>query len=797
MKPIELINTTFIKNQLGGDFDTYKQILWYLETTKYTEFTGINNDIEYKFEIIQGLPNKHPNYNGLTNSFYLNNGYNATVIAIKCVSHNISSNGNHTLHVKDTRHDHDILVIKILFIKKKDTQDEWNATYYLKNYKKRKDKFGKLLADCYFFGSSITKQPEEYDQDLHENKVRQQELYISNIETSKLVFDIYKYYKNDPIRLPTKIQCLLKFCAVLYYINKLYIYVCDLKYKNISFDENNNTILIDVSENLFKTYYKQYKNTTKWYHILWPVLTFSNFSACYLKKTIFFLLGGDKESIRAQLDTTDFVTAQKKTIEILFSKLNNTRVDYDGYTYYNIDYNFKLDKFNSISVVDIILNLFFESASIEQLLYTENKPFPTELHQINIDLPGMLLEEVAYFDNLNDIDILTRYIEAIKKNDPDIPDAIIQKIKILLFDPITECGLLAPDYENIPSYAMAFKYLMSLDSTLNIDIYQLLDICLKENIGTIDEELTGVKVQSKIPKDYKDELNKGIFVTQSSTADSSLNNIGYDVNSVLKDLKLLGDEFDNITYDQWRFGRLVEQLMDRPEYRTYANLEIPPLNSKLPQLIALDVRKWIKIYSNITNDKYIESDEYLSKLYIYATSTEESKTNLLQYTRKSTPQLALEQIQTTNKTKIANIVKDLLSNILSTGDAVLLAKRIVLQIQITNILTNIEDILMKKLLEEIQLNTQNIDAQIKYITCAYSRLLKSKNIQSEISRPPTYDSTHQIEVIDFQPNINKLVTHNLPHNIPLTVSNKYLVLYKTKYLKYKTKYLELKKQLII
>jgi hypothetical protein len=562
---MEIINLSelILSTTQSGGFDKQDSdiIVCYTETNTYTFFTSLGKIVNGKFidEKYQFVLDKEKNNNKKFNSSYLGNGHMSTVFVVKCI-------------VPDDKYP--LLVLKLSFVKDRTDSEhnKWNKMYYDEMYTKQKEILGNGLANLFFYGDKVTKNPINIPKCKPDNYDK----FMDTTSNKHLVFSMYQYYDSGVLELKNRYECLLKFVSLLYHCRKLDCCISDCKYANIKFDTKFNTVLIDYSEKLLAEYIIRGK------HIIQPDVALHMWCPCYIKKKTFFLL-----KLKSQLnETLEDIERRVRSFPTTYNKDDIK----DKHIKANIvaktllidnikdkEYDFQFDKLNSVSIVDIILNLFFQKAKMKDLYLSKeimnNIGQTLLLHKLDqTKLLGLFLPEIACIHNINDIDMLVKYLGFISPIG-GIPPEIINMLKSLMFDEVTECGLLAPDYENIPPYELAFKFLMDQFKILidqfefrDKDVYQSLKQMLDENIGI-------PAVTTKTSKQYHTELNTSFKIT----------NVGKDVIDILVELGLLKTDFDSITYEQWKFARLVEQLMYRSEYRTDSNLEIPPVNSTLPQ----------------------------------------------------------------------------------------------------------------------------------------------------------------------------------------------------------------------
>ena len=588
----------------GGAIGDNINILHYISHIKNNNIISKNSldRLQYHFIVADARYNNNPE------GLYIGNGFYSTVIAINCV------------HPSGTHID-ETLVLKLLLVNKhKDQQyfDDWNSRFYL-IYEKDKLFYNNLIATCYYYGDNVSIANSNIMSDMSENGIKVKKV----LEDKKLVFNIFKYYKPsiDYKDVHIKKIIIFKLFVVLYYCKKNNVNINDFKWQNIGYDTQNNIVLYDYSENLINKYIIDRE------YILWNQIQLTLTTACYYRKLIYLKLklnNSDtfnyidsefrKNISKTPINKDPIVNIMINTNIIIYQLLKqNTMVNNHG-NYYSINFNPLCDKLNSLSAINIILFLCFNKVDIRKLItgeqFYEHNDIQIMLnkHQrYNDQYKWTMIDYICGFHNINDIRILDILVNFMLVPLDNINLEFIYSLKKLLFEPITECGLFAPDYENIPPYELVFKYFHGFTSDSNL--YEFFRQMLIENIGTPEV--------AKHSEEYRAELNQHSVVT----------NVGRDVIDKLIELGLLKTDFDSITYEQWKFARLVEQLMDRLENRSDANIEIPPVNSTLPQSILyvvdstsdekIEIRKWIQNPeipdAHLTN-AYIITEEYKQAL---------------------------------------------------------------------------------------------------------------------------------------------------------------------------------------
>jgi len=618
--------------QYGGKEGDEKIISRYLNNNEYNHIRAYCETDIYDFKV------SDKNTNNIENSRILGNGLSSTVVIIEPITFPYPY----------------LLVLKILFVKNEsiESQTYWNYRFYNDMYITIKNLVNNFLGTCLLYGDNIKKFI----------KVDQFEDTLSIIEGNHLAFSIYKYYKKEITNISKSI---LKLTTVLFYISyNLRRYMTDIKYDNISFDEKENIVVIDYDTETFNKYYKD------GYNIFWKRISIRSHSPCYIKKKFYLLLnlGSDETAKDIESETHKFKTNISYTIkiDIIISRLieqksgviDKISVSNNNY-YYTSNFNPNFENFNIYSLTEILLKLFF-NVNLLDLLYKTGLSDDFKLNKLNtFNLPNdrNIIDKLSCFQNLNDIKILTKYVYEFIQPKPEFNPEYIIKLKYLLFDPISEFGLLGCDFENTPYLGLIFKYLFSLyNPNPELNLYQVFKLMLDENIGT-EQVLSKTDFQTDLQQHFK------------------IINVGSDVLGELIKLGLLQQSFPRhkqpfiqTEYNIVAFARLVEQLMDRPDNRSDTNLEIPPENSTLPQNYCkfmnketceiISVKKWIKNPRGI----YIDNPELIR---IKSDTNFESYISYEQKQLDEYPLRILANIIVSKLKKLPIIIPETLSELLS------------------------------------------------------------------------------------------------------------------------------------
>ena len=610
---IILKNNDMERDHFGGaGFNEREPILYFFHNLKYNIIETLpiikkNKEI-YRFEINKEINKSTPS----KNSYFISNGYTSTVVGIKYIKDTPEIECDREANNEPKLNN---LVLKCKFVKNdalekiKKKQDDFYMIY--RRRKNAKSKFGNSIPECYFYGNDIKK--EKYEPEIINEECDKPEKYDELFEDSFLEFSIWKYYTQKLPSIDIKKYVLLKLSVYLYYVNERRCYVNDLKFLNVGYDENNDYNIINIDYESFS--FGQYKTFDNDKYILWDEPIFAFFFSCDIKKRLYLLLKLNlketehkiekliSEDNKKYSDDPDINNQQKynNALFILLCRAVNAKFVFnkDYKSHYLIDTDLHFEKFNNIGVVDFILCMFFKGIRIDTLIFN-NLYDPIKLNPLQYKFSMTLSSYVSTFHNLNDVKILTYFIYGYIKPVQEVEIDYINALKSLMFDPITETGLLGTDFESVPPYELIAKKFKELNCD-DMNIYEQFKKMIDDNIGTN-------RVLRRTVDDYRVKI----------TEDFKITNVGFDVKKILTDLELLHEHFDMITYEEWQFANLVERLMDRPDNRSDTSLDLPSENSTLPQNYIFTINnetseenktiKWIKNEAGI----YIESPEYIS-----------------------------------------------------------------------------------------------------------------------------------------------------------------------------------------
>ena len=652
--------------------------LCYLYNVVYNKLTCTVNRIYYEF-----IVDFDANPKVICNSYNLASGVSSSSIILICLSHKLPFK----------------LIFKVTKIRKRDKYT--HRTYDL-FYNKSKYIFGNSLCDCYFYGYNLIPRFVQVNKDMTE------EYKLS--KTEDITYGIYRFYNEQIITLGEKINIIFKLVSFLIFLQMKGYWLYDFSIANIKFDKIFGElilVLIDFDYKLFSKY-KTVHNKETFIQIFDEITTSPWFSCC-LKKQLDILLGllddlfvkeiyekADKMEEQMMKDKVyrdkdqvfrDKIYKFKLVYPLLiqrFREVTQPNIRIEGkHSYFLTKYPIYFDKFNYFTLVDLIINLFFKingthadgtsyKYNFDQLLYGETIGVSKfKLHKFTkaVKRGTRFIDHFRATQNLNDLRILKCllygtferdvYINPVFEKNDDVDKELSDIINFLLFDNVSECGIFAPDYENIANLYLILKFIQN-KFKLGTNLFESHKHNLDLNIGT-DEVLTTTV------EDYERLFNDSFKIT----------NIGQDVIDFFIRNKILSGipNINNLSYEEWSLLRLVEQLLDRPDNRTIENLENPPKNSTLPQnyYIYIDefgkeqiVTKWKKnsqptvaqptVAQPISQSKESSNSSVRKKLElkprtIQSSSTDAQPTTDKQITDKSTTDKQITDKQTTDKSR--------------------------------------------------------------------------------------------------------------------------------------------------
>lgn len=525
-EPIEQkisLHSEKFKIEGGGRNDIYV-ILQYLKNILFVESTFsediheiINNNKEYKgpknyiYKIITNNKEEEDSYYVKNkfcdeyNSYYLSNGLRSVVVLVKCIR-----GLNKFLN--------NVLVLKFNLFKNDEQKiEKWNKNFLI-IYKIFKEKYNYLVGDIYFYGNDITNNAISKDE---KNNIFECDNPKYNLTIG---FTITKYFsqKFNEINISVLTNMIKKLFAVMTYINSTHHYVADFKIANVGFDKEYNWVMIDFDFGLFAKFYDEVINK---YAYFYP-LNLPPYLPCCMANKIW------NNCVKNNLD---YITKKNKNKKInktwnenikIDNKITNyldknIKIEYDnkvdlGMRFYS-DINLYYDKVNSSSLSIILIDLFFEkiyyknnNKSKEYIkgdmrnFYKNEKIFVKNKDGEYISL-NTLKDTTIKYDGQSKLSlIMNRHIcneEVIEKllynflkPAKSEYESYCEFIKKIIFDKESKTGLMASDYDNIPSYYMVFEYLSSYNNKKETE-----DILYKNCLDLIKENL---KMQNIKMKNY-------------------------------------------------------------------------------------------------------------------------------------------------------------------------------------------------------------------------------------------------------------------------------------------------------
>ena len=617
------------KNLSGGDGNDFQYILSYLNNSSNKYAVGETDDKTQKF-VFELIDDKEINKKTVEHTFnyidgnnenvksiYINNGLYSSAIAVKLIESDF-----YNLNDK-------ILVLKVLGTKKYDKNgkiidiiklNEWNKRYYLEQYKNHKNLYPNLLLEYYFYGNNLINEKIDISKLVN--------IEYKNFYNNKyLSFNISKYYKSPSLKNMTIEELkifILKTSAVILFFNSQNMFLNDVKYDNIGCDENNNLIIIDYEASHYKNFYK-YKNNDLFEY---PILELGGVLIPTFLKKKFFLLLKDKieiiqkitkkrseiikqKSLLKETDIKDFI---KEHGNIIYRNLTNNIVE-NIYVENVIKKkllsdNIGIDKYNSLGLFQILLTIFFApfenispfigEGNLKSLVfgYTIKNKKGKILSQSNPHIEivrANLIFLFSAYDKLNDIfklnELVNDFLEPFDETNSENV-RICERLKKLFFDNVSETGLLAPEYDDIPPFDLVFKYLFN---SLNYnELLNNKEMETKENIEDI------IKIN------YNDVFLQLI-------KENIMENITEIIEEKTKEKKYIISNITDQDYDEWILKRIEIKTKTKYEDNNNTNndiLLIPPINTKYinyyENIVVKKDKQIIGGYSKNFENKYLK-----------------------------------------------------------------------------------------------------------------------------------------------------------------------------------------------
>lgn len=203
-----------------------------------------------------------------------------------------------------------------------------------------------------------------------------------------------------------------------------------------------------------------------------PNLTFEEIQNAKIKYKDFFIKYNHKKSKH----NGNKLWYKYRSKNILDNYAENIMTEF-VITFYIKNTDIGLDKFNSYGLAEILIRNFFapyteisngveNEGSFKSFMFgytiknsnnqtiIMKKPDKKDIFKTNY------IFWYSSYTNLNDINILKTFVHNFIEPLNNEYANICNRLKMLIFDDDSETGLLAPDYEDIPSFDLVFKYLV-------------------------------------------------------------------------------------------------------------------------------------------------------------------------------------------------------------------------------------------------------------------------------------------------------------------------------------------------
>lgn len=265
------------------------------------------------------------------------------------------------------------------------------------------------------------------------------------------------------------------------------------------------------------------------------------------------------------------------------------------------DMNIGIDKFSCFGLAEVLIKLFFAPyGEIDYKGNINNGPGTlrcfyyggeifNQVSRIRMESPEHEIKNSNYiywyssFQNLNNIEIINKFVyEFLQPLNPNYID-VCNKLKTILFDEISETGLLAPEYDDIPPFSIIFK-----DLAKNIF-----------NSGEIID-LTGKTTKfNEFYNDFNKNKNYKLFYQQLIEENIKLN------------ANIIWNEEDVRTLEDWQRERIIFKQMHKYHHPFIDYLKTPSKYS-LPK----NSRYFAEYYEvmQILNEQQYEIEETKEKL---------------------------------------------------------------------------------------------------------------------------------------------------------------------------------------
>lgn len=611
----------FFHKQSGGSADDYKAILYKLNNNYNDHFVIDIKGNNHYFKILEEF-NKKNEYG----SKYIGHGAHSCVF----VANDLQNNNK--------------IVLKILFIPNKSDflelqkLQEWYKRFYAL-YRIIKKRFGNMIGTIYGYGDNLL--INNNNNHLNDTIDGMPIDYNTIIINSRMAHTICKFYQTNIdykfIGNRNLYKIIFILCSIFIGLqnnnNSYYIY--DLKLENLVINDEN-IYLIDFTEELIVFYKKNQNNK----YIYFDKICMTSYIPCYLRKILFFHIKDNLDNINQKAENNTYVYSKdndnknriiKQNIEInkeIHKKIKSKKI---GYLTNESEINLFFDKTNCISLAEIILNLYFKPFYINNdgvyidisiiVLYDKfniiynNKEGdnPFVLNSTNY-YHSSILSRFKAVHNLNDIRILTKFIyEFIIPND-NINSDYITQLKILLFDPDSETGLLAPEYDDIPTYQLICKFLYDINLTslsgnglfTDQSMNDLIAYFINLNNGVQAFDKNTLSTDTQTYRQWKEERLR-IKNNSNIQLDNSIKTIFPPVNSKFRYTEIMTlDELYRVQVQNikpsdelWKRGQIIS-IQDTEEYiESVESLKIYKQSEKYIEETQLNDKKMTQLNKNV------------------------------------------------------------------------------------------------------------------------------------------------------------------------------------------------------
>jgi hypothetical protein len=410
------VNLNLVESLKGGNSIA---VLEYVNNVKYRYLIGIKDGLEYFFEFT-GKNNKSlyssenqkrsRDTNGRVISYYYEIGtYNAIFT------------------VRDKYNDNDELLLKIKQTIDNEQMSNIYTNKFIQKYNSDKLLFPYNTPDLLYVG-----------------------LIIKNNNYDKYLYHITRNYRTNFgfLNLEQRKIFLKNLIESLISVHSNYMYVNDLKYANIAFDQHLHPIYIDYDEKTFNSIF------------------------------------------------TDNICRQSLFPLYVMNEIKNKI----GRNVYCLDIKDNQDKVDVIGFCDIVLRLFFND-KIESLYFDNNNP-------ILLKPPDEIKKNIKneyYFkatQNLERLDIINIFVENLNPKFRD-DEEFNRKLKMILIN--ADKGLLHPEYDKIYTFDEIYTILYGSEEYTTIEF-------LDNNIINISNSSTPIQIDTSMELDdsnistYKTEI---------------------------------------------------------------------------------------------------------------------------------------------------------------------------------------------------------------------------------------------------------------------------------------------------